>query len=355
MACSLRFSFTLLVDYTAQTKRMDIIKPLFWSKHEQRVRAGWRVLLYTMFWIFAPAVLNELVGRWLITFLLRFIPAASGLAPHVVAVVLKLTVVLVSTWFAAQVLDRRSVANLGLALNRTWWLDFGFGLVLGALLMTLIFLFEWLAGWVTITQTFRVAIPGISFWGGIMGAVLFFAVVSITEELLARGYQLRNFAEGLNSPLLGARQALILAWLLSSLLFGLLHIFNPNATWYTTLTLVLYGIFLGFGYVLTGSLAIPVGLHLTWNFFQGNVYGFPVSGNTFDSVTVLATQQTGPPLWTGGVFGPEAGLLGILASLLGIGLVVLWVRWQTGRVSLRTRLAEYQPAMAPFAHVGEKT
>ena len=169
-------------------------------------------------------------------------------------------------------------------------------------------------------------------------------MIGITEELLARGYHLRNLSEGLNSPALGPRNALLLAWMLSSSFFGLLHVFNPNATWYSTLALMLAGIFLGLGFVLTGSLAIPIALHITWNFFQGNVYGFPVSGNTFDSATFIAIQQQGPALWTGGAFGPEAGLLGIGALILGCALTMIWVRWRQGAVQLDVALAEYRRA-----------
>jgi hypothetical protein len=64
---------------------------------------------------------------------------------------------------------------------------------------------------------------------------------------------------------------------------------------------------LGFGYVLSGQLAIPIGLHLTWNFFQNAVYGLPVSGFETFGASFLSTEQVGPDLWTGGSFGPEGG------------------------------------------------
>jgi hypothetical protein len=211
--------------------------------------------------------------------------------------------------------------------------------------MSLIFVIEWSAGWVVVTETLHVAIAGLSFIVAIIGALLLFVVVGVTEELLARGYHLLNLAEALHGSWLGRRAALLIAWLISSSLFGLLHIFNPNATWYTTLALMVAGLFLGLGFLLTGSLALPISLHITWNFFQGNVFGFPVSGNQYQSATFFAIEQGGPALWTGGAFGPEAGLLGLLAILLGCAIIIWWVRWQYDEVRLTNVRVEHQSVM----------
>ena len=328
-------------DRVAQNRTMSLSRWLFWNPIEKRLRAGWRILIYTLLWIFAPAVVARLIGSWLAMPLISVLPTVAGLAPHAVAVMLKLVVVLLVTWGAALWLDRRPVTDYGLRLSAHWWLDFAFGLALGATLMAFVFLVEWLAGWIVVTDLFRVALPGVRFAAAMMGGVLLFVVVGITEELLARGDHLRNLAEGFHGLVGGPRRALVLAWLLSSSFFGLLHIFNPNATWQSTLALMVAGLLLGFGFVLTGSLAIPIGLHISWNFFQGNVFGFPVSGNLFDSATVFTIEQRGPTVWTGGAFGPEAGLLGLIAMLLGAVLILLWVRWRYGVARLQARLAIY--------------
>ena len=197
--------------------------------------------------------------------------------------------------------------------------------------MTAIFSFQWMAGWVTITGTWVSTVPTASFAQVIWMPVVLFAVVAIAEELLSRGDQILNLTEGFGG--LGRRVDLLLAWVVSSSIFGFLHFFNPNSTWMSTTNLVLAGFFLGLGYVLTGELAISIGLHFTWNFFQGNVFGFPVSGTDVHGGTVLAIQQSGPALWTGGAFGPEAGLLGLLSMLAGAALILLWVKWRHGNLT----------------------
>lgn len=248
----------------------------------------------------------------------------------------------ISMWLAARFLDHRPFADFGLRFGAGWWIDFAFGLLLGALLIAGIFAVEVIAGWVTIVGTFRTADPGEHFALAIVLPIVLFVSVGIYEEMLSRGYLLLNLAEGLNFPVVGPRGAVLLAWLLSSVVFGLAHANNPNATFLSSIGLVLAGIFLGLGYVLTGELAIPIGLHITWNFFQGNVFGFPVSGGDFSTTTFIATAQRGPDLWTGGPFGPEGGLVGLLATLIGSLLIVLWVRGRRGRIALQTELAEFR-------------
>ena len=141
--------------------------------------------------------------------------------------------------------------------------------------------------------------------------------------------------------MLGARGGLWAGYLISSSVFGLLHATNPNATWISTLNLILAGLFLGLGFVLTGELSDPIGLHITWNFFQGNIFGFPVSGMK-SGVSLISIQQRGSDLLTGGAFGPEAGLVGIFAILVGSLLTILYVRKTRGEVRMRTELAVYQ-------------
>jgi hypothetical protein len=316
---------------------------IFWNATEKRVRAGWRICLYSLLWLYGPATLNALAGDSLTLPLRNAFPMLATLIPHALGVMVRLVAGLGGAWLAARWLDRRPLAEWGFYLDRVWWADLGFGLGLGAFLMTFVFLTEWLAGWVTITQWWLVTLPGVSFLTAISGALLLFLVVGVTEELLSRGYHLRNMAEWLNYPGVGATQALVLAWVVSSMFFGLLHVFNPNATWYSTLGLGLAGLFLGLGYVLTGRLALPIGLHITWNFFQGNVYGFPVSGVNYVGATMIAIRQEGPAVWTGGAFGPEAGLISVLAIFIGCGLVIAWVQWRYRRLALATALAAYQP------------
>lgn len=328
---------------------MQLIKRIFWNGEQRRVRALWRLIGQLILLILVALPVQAGLGfaaMWIRstqgevrlspTTLLGW-PAAEALL-----VLGIMAAMLASVWLAGRLLDRRSFADFGFHLNRNWWSDFGFGLLLGAFLMLLIFLVELAAGWVTVEATFVTLNSNVPFAGAILPPLLIFVAVGVYEEVLSRGYQLRNMAEGLNWKWIGPRGAIMIATLLSSALFGLAHLGNPNASLVSSFNIFVAGaVILAMGYLLTGELAIPIGVHMTWNFFQGNVFGFPVSGGDFGSAAFISIQQGGPDLWTGGAFGPEAGLLGLAAMLLGGGLTILWVRWRYGRAELHTALAEY--------------
>ena len=343
------------------------MKNPFWNAEQHRVRALWRLLLQALSWFVLTGILTSLA-----IFAALSLAAAGGTAipspadPDFVQKWTELVLqdpsigvllmvgsflsIFLSVWLAGRLLDHRPLADFGLHISPSWWADLGFGLALGAVLMVGIFLIELVAGWVTVTGTLQGA--RWSFGPAILLALIRFLGVGIQEEILSRGYQLRNLAEGLNLPSIGPRRALLLGYIGSSVIFGLLHAGNPNASVVSTINLIVAGLFLGLGYVLTGELAIPIGLHITWNFFQGNVFGFPVSGGT-PSTTFIAIQQGGPDVWTGGAFGPEAGLLGLLAIAVGAWLTVGWVRRRYGKAELQDHLACYARPGAQVASSAE--
>ncbi|PSP31254.1 hypothetical protein BRC64_10710 [Halobacteriales archaeon QH_10_67_22] len=141
---------------------------------------------------------------------------------------------------------------------------------------------------------------------------------------------------------LGFGLALSVATVLTSGLFGLAHTANPNASALATVTITLYGGFLAAGYLLTGRIATPIGVHVTWNLAVSSVFGFPVSGIR-TPVTVVAVEQTGPAVVTGGEFGPEGGLVSLVALAAGFGALLGWVRWREGGVKLRESVS--RPAL----------
>lgn len=315
----------------------------FWNAEERRIRALWRLVLQVALMF----VLETIAGIVLITISPQAIQALSNPTrltqnpiPSILSTLATFSAIGFSVWLAAKWFDHRPIQEFGLHLNAEWWSDLVFGLVLGAVLMAFIFLIELAFGWISITGSFRSSSENQSFGSTAIYGIFFFLAVGIQEEIQSRGYMLRNLAEGLNLPWLSPKVALLSGYVVSSIAFGVQHILNPNSTFISTINIMFAGLFLGLGLILTGELALSIGLHITWNYFEGYVFGFPVSGLP-SAGNFLALQQKGPVLWTGGSFGPEAGLIGLLTMLIGAGMILAWVRWRQGELALDTNLAKF--------------
>ena len=330
---------------------------MVWNHSERRLRTFWRLLIAIIVGVLGISLLR-LAALAVITFVLmvtaripfsalgdgqaltaainaafRQLPILDGVRSILVLMLVMGVAMLLARW-----IDHRPWRDYGFHFSGVWWRDLGFGVVLGLALMGAIFGVELAAGWVSVSGTLRNGLPGLPFWQLLVDGFFSYVLVGVEEELLTRGYLIRNLAEGLR---VGPKAAVLVAYLLMSVFFGLLHLANAHATLVSTLYLTVAGLFLGLGFVLTGELAISIGLHFAWNFAQGYIFGFPVSGGT-SNLSLLATQQGGPDVWTGGAFGPEGGLVGLLAILLGSLLVYGWVRWTRRRAAVQTELAQYR-------------
>lgn len=321
--------------------KMTYILQLFWSPNDRRIRALWRVILHLVL-IFVGLQITSAIMRPL--FSGGESSGDSGPDPisSMVALILTGLVYVVVTIAAARYLDRRRFSDYGLIWNTRWSRDLLFGLLLGGLLMGGIFVVELAMGWITIEGMFVTLMP-FPFFVAFLLFLVQMTLVGTYEELVFRGFQMKNIAEGLSFGPLSTRTALFLAWIVTSILFGLIHAANPGATVGTTIKITLAGIFLALPFLLTGELALSIGVHVAWNFFQGNVFGFPVSGLSFFRTTIFNTVQGGPDLWTGGGFGPEAGLLGFIGIIVGSLGMIWWVKRTRGTLDLSLSLAEYRP------------
>lgn len=183
-------------------------------------------------------------------------------------------------------------------------IDIPIGLLVGAVFMSVIAAILFCYGYYT---------PSINnfYWTDIFQSFCFYLLVAVGEEILFRGILHRMIAE---------RFGLTLALVISSLIFGFAHITNDNASVIAAIAIAVEaGLLLGAAYEFSRNLWLPTGIHWAWNFFQGNIYGFNVSGR-YDDVSVLTSEISGPDILTGGEFGPEAS---IITAIFGMGLAAL--------------------------------
>jgi len=282
------------------TPNRNFFAQVFISSDEPRLRAGWRLLIQT--------ILLFIFG--LVVSLVSLLFHAGGSAASILNQVLNLVAITGSVYVARRWLDKKSFESLGLKLDRQTWIDILAGIGITFVQMGFIYILMLGLGWLTFAG-FAWQFDPVSVV--LKNTLLFFVVfifVGWNEELLSRGYHLQTIASGIN-----------LFWgvIISSAVFGLLHLGNPNATWVSAAGIFFGGIFLAYGYIRTKQLWLPIGLHIGWNFFEGVVFGFPVSG--LDLYALLRIKVSGPVIWTGGAFGPEAGLIVLPSLVVGVGLI----------------------------------
>ena len=120
---------------------------------------------------------------------------------------------------------------------------------------------------------------------------------------------------------LGARYNIALGLIISSTLFGALHLGNENVNYVALLNIILVGILFGLYVIKTNDLWGACGMHSAWNFAQGNLFGFEVSGINTSVGSLIDLNLTGSNFISGGQFGPEAGIAATIVLITGIFIV----------------------------------
>lgn len=299
------------------TPERSLITEIFFSPDEPRLRAGWRLLVQTT----ALLIFGVCLSIPLVIILLFLDPnlviSIAGIKPEymLLGVIAEGFAITLSVFLAVRYLDKRPIESLGLKLSTQTLFDILAGIGITFLQMGLIYIAMSALGWVTFEGFAWEFDPASVVFKNVLLFFVIFIFVGWNEELLSRGYHLQTTASGIN-----------LFWgvIISSAVFGLFHIRNPSATWLSAGGIFFAGIYLAYAYIRTKQLWLSIGLHIGWNFFEGVVFGFPVSG--LDIYALTRIQVHGPELWTGGAFGPEAGLIVLPALLVGAGLIFLYTK-----------------------------
>ena len=268
-----------MVQYFFELSRMNTTQPL--------IKWGWLRALICFIAVlaigFGMRYLNEPVNEFvkqqidksLVEFVASFITyTATG------------AVIVFITWLCIKFIDRQTFKSMGFAIN-------GYANEAGMGLFTPLFLLS--AGTLFLIATGNLSITGINFQPTELLLQLgFMLVVAFTEEIFTRGYLLNNMLQSMNKWL---------ALLISALVFALFHLANPDVTWVALVNILLAGLLLGLNYVYTQNLWYSIVFHFSWNFFQGAVLGYDVSG--FKLPGIFSQSLNGSSFITGGSFGFE--------------------------------------------------
>lgn len=205
-----------------------------------------------------------------------------------------------------KVWDRRKLGDIGFTSIRNGWRDLCSGLFIGAISFTMVAVILLLTNSVELSNDFTQ--PRFSL--ALITQLIIFILVGINEELFSRGYCMTVLKQTKKS------------WVpvvVSSIIFALMHSMNEGISLLAYVNLFLFGIAMAYLFIKTKNIWMCIGYHITWNYFQGNVFGFLVSGNATDSI--YSIKIINPNLINGGSFGPEGGLIVtalLIVTILGI-------------------------------------
>ena len=263
-----------------------------------RIKHGWfrAVLFFISFFIFVT--LFDLAGIAVVSLLTEYsfeeyISDTTLLMENkmmLLMMVCQLGGTLFTVWLFQKYINREPFSSIGIEFNGyqddlIFGLLIGFGLIVMGFSMLIIFKF--------------VSVSSLQFsFIDQLFYLFLFAFVSLNEEIAIRGYILQNLSSSFNK---------YLALALSSVVFMIMHLGNPNMSIIPLLNLFLAGLFLGIYCIHRKNLWFPIGAHFTWNYFQGPVFGFEVSGNEVNSIFIQNID--GSDLITGGQFGFEGSII----------------------------------------------
>lgn len=290
----------------------------FFVNRENELRSGWRVVIFLILCAAAFLLTSVVTSALAVLFPVLHLsePPESaetpGLALFRIGVnsTLALAAVAAATAASARWLERRTFLSVGFQFHPGWLRDLGIGSAIGAATLG-VAIFAEVAGGDLHLHVRPIGFAAVGWFGA---ALVVFLLAAAFEELLVRGFFFQAIAHNL-----GPAAAVVI----TSLLFGVMHLGNDNVTYVSTANTVLAGAWLGIAYLKTRSLWLATGLHYSWNLAMGFVFGLPVSGSQlFQQVSVLESS-IGSRVWlTGGSYGPEGGAAATLAVL--VSTIVIW-------------------------------
>ena len=271
----------------------------------------WAIILALLF-LNVGSILGYVIFIPVIT-IISSIPAFSSNSNLLMLLASLLSFIGISllVFFRVSKIEKRNISSIGFS-KHNWFKKYSIGFLIGLILMSLVVLILYLFGFLSVEKSPTQPIGKFALLN-IFIILIGWIVQGGTEEVLTRGWLMN---------ILGARYNINIGLFISSVLFGLLHLFNPNINLIAILNIILVGYLFGLYVIKTNDLWGACGMHSAWNFAQGNLFGFEVSGSNVSIGSLFDFNLTGNSLVSGGVFGPEAGLAATFILIIGIITII---------------------------------
>ena len=290
-----------------------------------KTNTSWPVLISILFYVLLAFLFiegglwigSELVGPFslVIGFLVDFFSPGNGIASiqeffyhyFLYYELFSFVIILFLFIFWVKVIEKNALSSLGF-VKRNWLKYLGWGIMFSLVQMGVIALVYQVSGIGSFVLN-ELSLEPLLF---ILGLFPFWLLQGGTEEVATRGWLLTRIAARTNLPL---------AIAISSSLFGILHMGNAGVTFLSVLNIILDGVLAGLLFIYTDSIWLVVAQHGTWNYVQGNLLGFQVSGTGADASIFSFTMGDGPDWLTGGAFGAEGSIITTLVLLVSLVIV----------------------------------
>jgi len=269
-----------------------------------------KIFIFILMWLFIGQMLPIIPIAILMIFfklkptdlmLLATNPAGFSLN-HLFFISIFILIGTILTYYLVRIkIDKKQLNNFGYDIKKGYAKNSILGFFTGMLFITIGFVI------MILTDVLSVQSIGSTFFQQIF-YILFFVVMAANEEIMFRGYILETLLE---------TESKVKALIISSVIFAVLHCLNPNLTWVSVLNISIAGFLLGISYIYVRNLWFPTMLHFAWNYFQGPVFGFAVSGLKFNGI-IQHKLLSGNSYITGGEFGLEGSLITTFIMILFI-------------------------------------
>jgi membrane protease YdiL (CAAX protease family) len=299
------------------------MKNIFVNKASQ-IRSGWKIAMvfasfffstniivffitffYTLYQIIVnripPSQLKGVISN--LSSSLTNMSTPLGLTTHIIQC-LAMIFFVVLFW---KMLDKKPVKEIGMISIKKGYKDLFQGLAFGAISLLIVFVILLLTRNITLVNALNKPNLNISLLTGLN----VFIFVGINEEMFARGYCITVLKQTRNK---------YVVIIVSSIIFSVMHSLNPGMSLLSYVNLFLFGVLTAYMAIKSQNLWLSIGYHITWNYFEGNICGFLVSGQTTGSMYSLEVGNNS--IINGGQFGPEGGI--IVTVILLLSFLYMW-------------------------------
>lgn len=275
------------------------------NKHSE-IRSGWKIFLVFFITYTLSFIISLVIG---VVLGLSFLIWGEGTLPFdskniqsilssdlglMLSTSLSNGIIIISCIIIWKIFEKKKISEMGLTNFKEGYKDFILGLLFGAIAISIVAIILLVMGKVQFVNSLSKPQLSISL---LEGAILFI-FVGFGEEILGRAYIMSVLKQTRNKWLI---------LMISSIIFAILHLGNDGISVLAFINLFLVGLLFGYMFMKSKNIWMPIGYHITWNYFQGYIWGFQVSGITTNGLYKIKNINNN--IINGGLFGPEGGLI----------------------------------------------